>query len=153
MRSEEPGRREGGGSSDLDLWRRRRSRALIARTLRRGALLAVVAAAGLSCSPSEGSLLGRGEALAGSTAAEVRQRLGDPDRRAERTWEPMMGPGEGLTLAPGDRYDEWVYVYGDKELYLFLRDSGADAAGGSGDGGSRGMKVIDHAVHVEGRIY
>lgn len=68
-----------------------------------------------------------GEASAieiGSSRAEVRAELGEPQRMQEFILPeaPFFGPQESLTglVPPGATVEEWVYLQGEEEWYIWF---------------------------------
>jgi hypothetical protein len=60
----------------------------------------------------------------GTSLGEVRKQLGDPDRQQDFSLPevPFWGPQEKLAglIPPGTIIEEWVYVKGDKEFYIWF---------------------------------
>jgi hypothetical protein len=69
------------------------------------------------------------EITQGSSKTDVIALYGEPDRTQEFVIpdEPFFGPQEGLIdlVPPGTLIEEWVYEFGDEDLYVwFTRDDG-----------------------------
>lgn len=69
-------------------------------------------------------------ATPGATPAQVRAALGEPTRTQEFLLPevPFFGPQESLTdlIPAGTPVEEWVYVQGDEELYVWFTCTGED---------------------------
>jgi len=91
----------------------------------------------------------QGSADPGSTPAQVRAILGEPTRTQEFLLPevPFFGPQESLTdlIPAGTPVEEWVYVQGDEELYVWF-DCTREPAGGE-------CSLIESGRYPVGAVY
>lgn len=84
----------------------------------------------------------------GQSRSQVKELLGEPDRIRSDTLPQgaFFGPQEALTsqLAAGDPYEEWVYLEGETEFYVWF-------AGGAEDPES--WQVVTTARASSGAVY
>lgn len=85
----------------------------------------------------------------GSVRAEVRARLGEPDRRREFKLPatPFLGPQESLAgrVPAGTLVEEWVYREGDEERYVWFS--------GAADQPRNRWRVIATGRYPAGAVY
>jgi len=89
------------------------------------------------------------EVTRGSLKEEVIALYGEPDRAQEFIIpdEPFFGPQESLIdlVPPGTLIEEWVYVIGDEELYIWFT--------GENDEARENWLVLDLGRYPTGAVY
>ena len=89
----------------------------------KGALM-VLAAGGLLLAACQNQIVARREMQPGLSPAQVQGLLGEPARTQDFLLPevPFFGPQESLTglIPAGALVEEWVYVQGDEELYVWF---------------------------------
>lgn len=88
------------------------------------------------------------EVAPGQSRSQVRELAGEPERTRTDELPPgaFFGPQEALSplLDPGDPYEEWVYVEGDTEFYVWFAGSPDDPAS---------WRVVQTASSPVGAVY